>query len=128
MLALPVAERPPARPALVAGAAAGEGEVFGRQARVDRLRAGVGAVVVLDHVGAQGRAVVMAGVEVAAVGAAPVPDHPPGRPAVDVLAEPVVQELALDADLGQLIGLGPAELAPEDQTARHAPRLPREPP
>ena len=52
-----------------------------------------------------------------------MPDQPPGRPAVDVLAEPVVQELALDADLGQLVGLGPAELAPEDQAARHAPRL-----
>ena len=39
---LAAAGRPPARPALVASPPAGEREVVGRQARVDRLRAGVG--------------------------------------------------------------------------------------
>ena len=62
---------------------------------------------------------VLAGVDDAAVGAAAVPDQPPGGAAVDVLAEAVVQQLALEADLGQLVGLGPAEIAPEDQPAGH---------
>ena len=77
------------------------------------------AVVAPDDVRAQPLAVVLAGVEDAAVGPPAVPDQPARWAAVDVLAEAVVQELALQADLCQLVGLSPAELAPEDQPTGH---------
>ena len=53
-----------------------------------------------------------------------MPDQPSARPRVYVLAEAEVQELALDRDLRQSVGLRSAESTPKDHPVGHEPRVP----
>ncbi len=116
----PARARGPAGPDSLSGSHAAAPQDLGR-VRSHRPRMRADAAVVLADLGLELAAMVAARVTVASVEAASVPHQPVTGVGVEVGAEEQLLELRLERAPRRRVGLGAAELTPEEDLDRHQP-------